>query len=126
MSHLTINSGKSLRREYSAANRSPLFQDLPERDYAQEQKLSYSKFLHERLLQLLSFYFPAEFSDYNNNIKINVENFAYQEPEITEETARAESLTWNYLVSFDWKVSWDCHKIQIQLLDNDLKKSLNQ
>jgi|SRR5205085_7782465 len=126
MSYRIINSGKNPRREYLTVNRSPLFQGLPERDYAREQKLSYSKFLHERLPKLLSFYFPAEFSDYNNNIKINVENFAYQEPEITEETARAESLTWNYLVSFDWKVSWDCHKIQIQLLDNDLKKSLNQ
>lgn len=93
MSHLTINSGKSLRREYSAANRSPLFQDLPERDYTQEQKLSYSKFLHERLPQLLSFYFPAEFSDYNNDIKISIENFVCQEPEITEKQARSESLT---------------------------------
>jgi len=93
MSYLTINSGKSLRREYSAANRSPLFQDLPERDYAQEQKLSYSKFLHERLPQLLSFYFPAEFSDYNNDIKISIEKFVCQEPEITEKQARSESLT---------------------------------
>jgi hypothetical protein len=82
-----------LRREYLGANRSTLFRGLPERDYAREQKLSYLNFLHERLPRLLSFYFPAEFSDYNNNIRINVENLAYQEPEITEEVARAESLT---------------------------------
>ena len=105
MSYLIVKSGKNLRREYLGVNRSPLFQGLPERDYAREQKSSYSKLLHERLPQLLSFYFPAEFSDYNNNIKINVENLVYQEPEITEEMARTESLTWNYLVSFDWKVS---------------------
>src|SRR6185312_11189599 len=117
---------KNLRREYLGANRSDLFKGLPERDYAREQKLSYSKFLHERLPQLISFYFPAEFSDYNNNIRINVENLDYQEPEISEEMARAESLTWNYLATFDWKVSWDCQKIQIKLLENDLKKSISQ
>jgi len=105
MSYRIINSGKNPRREYLTVNRSPLFQDLPEQDYAREQKLSYSKFLNERLPKLLSFYFPAEFNDYNNNIKISVENLVYQEPEITEEIARAESLTWNYLLSFDWKVS---------------------
>src|SRR3954468_357531 len=88
MSYLTINSGKSLRREYSAANRSPLFQDLPERDYAQEQKLSYSKFLHERLPQLLSFYFPAEFSDYNNDIKISIKNVECREPETVVEDSK--------------------------------------
>jgi len=91
MSYRTINSGKNQRREYLAANRSPLFQPLPERDYAQEQKLSYSKFLYERLPQLLSFYFPAEFSDYNNNIRIEVENYECQEPTITEEEARVDS-----------------------------------
>ena len=115
-----------MRREYLGANRSDLFKGLPERDYAREQKLSYSKFLHERLPRLISFYFPAEFSDYNNNIRINVENLDYQEPEISEEMARAESLTWNYLATFDWKVSWDCQKIRIKLLDNDLKKSISQ
>ena len=115
MSYSIINSGKNSRREYWGANRSPLFQVLPERDYAREQKLSYSKFLYERLPQLLSFYFPAEFSDYNNNIQIRVENLSYQEPEITEEEARTESLTWNYLLTFDWNVSWECHKIQIKL-----------
>jgi hypothetical protein len=93
MSYLTVNSGKNVRREYVATNRSLLFQGLPERDYAREQKLSYSNFLHERLPQLLSFYFPAEFSDYNNNIKISIEKFACQEPEITEKQARSESLT---------------------------------
>src|SRR6185312_13474091 len=101
MSYRIINSGKNPRREYLTVNRSPLFQDLPKQDYAREQKLSYLKFLHERLPKLLSFYFPAEFSDYNNNIRINVENLVYQEPEITEEMARSESLTWNYLVTFN-------------------------
>ncbi|MEG7978389.1 MAG: hypothetical protein NY202_00215 [Mollicutes bacterium UO1] len=93
MSYRIINSGKNQRREYLVANRSPLFQTLPERDYAQEQKLSYSKLLNKRLPQLLLFYFPAEFSDYNNNVKISIEKFLCQKPEITEKQARADSLT---------------------------------
>src|SRR3954453_22726270 len=107
MSYRTITSGKNKRREYLAANRSPLFEGLPKQDYAREQKTFYSKLLYERLPQLLSFYFPAEFSDYNNTIKVNIENIECREPEITvknskgkditklqsEEEARADSLT---------------------------------
>jgi len=105
MSYRIINSGKNPRREYLVANRSPLFQALSERDCAQEQKSSYSKLLYERLPQLLSFYFPAEFSDYNNNVKVNIEKYECQEPEITEEEARADSLTWNHVISFNWRIS---------------------
>src|SRR6185436_8531007 len=105
MSYRLIKSGDNQRREYLNINRSPLFQGLPEKDYAQEQKSSYSEFLTKRLPQLLSFYFPAAFNDYNNDVRINVEEVVCQEPEITEEQARNESLTWNYLVSFNWKVS---------------------
>ena len=107
MSYRIINSGKNSRREYLGTNRSPLFQGLPEHDYTQEQKLSYSKFLHERLPQLLSFYFPVEFSDYNNDVEINIKDVEYREPETviegpkgkkkiepqSEEEARAKSLT---------------------------------
>src|SRR2546423_8813144 len=93
MSHLIINSGKNPRREYLAVNRSLLFQNLPERDYAQEQKLSYSKFLYEILPQLLSFYFPAEFSDYNNAIKINIKNVECREPETIVEDSKGKKKT---------------------------------
>ncbi|CAG8726793.1 24625_t:CDS:2, partial [Racocetra persica] len=64
-----------------------------------------------RLPKLLTFYFPAELSDYNNSLKISVENLVFQEPEIkkngkvipeTEEMAR------------------------VPLLENDLKKSIIQ
>ena len=68
MSYRIINSGKNQRREYLAANRSPLFQALPERDFAQEQKASYHDFLDKKLSELISFYFPFEFSDYNNDV----------------------------------------------------------
>lgn len=93
MAYRTINSGKNLRREYLTANRSPLFKTLPDRDYSQEQKLSYSKFLNESLSQLLSFYFPAEFNDYNNDVKIDVGNIIYEEPKITEDEAQVDSAT---------------------------------
>src|SRR3954470_16328299 len=95
-----IDSGKNQRREYFSLNRSPLFQELPDRDFAQEQKLSYNEFLYEKLPRLLTFYFPAEFSDYNNNIQIKIESVECQEPEISEEKARNDSLTWSHTVSF--------------------------
>ena len=88
-----ITSGKNQRREYLSLNRSPLFQALPDRDFAREQKLSYNNFLYEKLPRLLTFYFPAEFSDYNNNIQIKVEEVECQEPEVSEEKARTASLT---------------------------------
>jgi len=93
MSYRIINSGKNPRREYLAANRSPLFEALPKLDYAREQKNSYLKLIYERLPQLLSFYFPAEFSDYNNNIKINIENVECREPEITVKNSKGKDIT---------------------------------
>lgn len=90
MSYRIINSGKNSRREYLGANRSPLFQGLPERDYAREQKSSYLKFLHERLPQLLSFYFPAKFSDYNNKIEIHIKDVECREPETVTESLKGK------------------------------------
>ncbi|CAG8611931.1 6936_t:CDS:2, partial [Ambispora gerdemannii] len=78
-------------------------QALPGRDFAHEQKLSYSQFLTERLPRLLNFYFPAEFSDYNNHIRVNITDFKCQEPEISEQEAQENYLTWNHTVSFNWK-----------------------
>ena len=63
MSYRLIKSGKNQRREYLGLNKSPLFQDLPQRDFAHEQKESYHKFFQERLPKLLDFYFPAEFNE---------------------------------------------------------------
>ncbi len=88
-----INSGKNQRREYFSLNRSPLFEALPDRDFAQEQKLSYYEFLYEKLPQLLTFYFPVEFNDYNNNIRVNIEEIECQEPEVSEKEARANFQT---------------------------------
>src|SRR3954469_5727903 len=90
MSYRTINSGKNSRREYLGTNRSPLFQGLLEQDYVRERKLSYSKFLHERLPHLLSLYFPVEFSDYNNDIKINIKNVECREPETVVEDSKGK------------------------------------
>src|SRR3954451_14177255 len=91
MSYLIVNSGKNARREYFATNRSPLFQGLPELDYTREQKLSYSKFLHERLPQLLSFYFPAEFRDHNNDVKIHIKDVECREPETIAEGSKGKN-----------------------------------
>jgi hypothetical protein len=106
MSYRIINSGKNQRREYIGANRSPLFKDLPDKDYAQEQRKAYDNFIFgsynekgkllkpSRLSQLFEFYFPQEtpikFSDYNNQIQIRVENLVCEEPAITEEQARID------------------------------------
>ena len=100
-SYRLITSGENQRREYLSLNRSPLFQALPNRDFAKEQKLSYHNFLYEKLPKLLTYYFPADFSDYNNTIKVNIEEVECQEPEISEEEAKNDSLTWSHTVYFD-------------------------
>jgi len=105
-SYRLVNSGKIQRREYLTENHSSLFQGFPEPVFAQEQKLSYDNFLTEKLPQLLSFYFPAEFSNYNNKVKISIKDTKVQEPkikreiegkeievEMNEEEARNNSLT---------------------------------
>ncbi|CAI2201883.1 19323_t:CDS:2, partial [Funneliformis geosporum] len=81
---------KNSRREYVGVNRSPLFRGLPEHDYTREQKSSYSKFLYERLPELLSFYFPAEFSDYNNDVTINIKDVECREPETVVEDSKGK------------------------------------
>ena len=91
-SYRLVNSGKKQRREYLSLNRSPLFQALPERDFAQEQKASYHGFLDEKLPKLLTFYFPFEFSDYNNDVWINASEVEYQEAS-SEEEARTNYFT---------------------------------
>ena len=103
-SYRLITSGKNQRREYLSLNRSPLFRSLPDQDFAQEQRISYYKFLYEKLPKLLNFYFPkekgVEFSDYNNRVKVNVEEMEHQEPEISEEEARSDFLTWEHRTTF--------------------------
>ena len=102
MLYRIINSGKNQRREYLGRNHSPLFQDLPQKDFGQEQKLSYDNFLHHQLKNLFTNYFPIEFSNYNNNIQCNIKQVDYQEPKISEDQARSDSLTWSYSVYLLW------------------------
>ena len=88
MLYRIINSGKNKRHEYLALNRSPLFQNLPNKDFGEEQKFSYNDFLHNAFKKLFFFYFPTEFSNYNNKIRCDVKGINYQEPEISEEEAK--------------------------------------
>ncbi|CAJ0837630.1 2876_t:CDS:10, partial [Entrophospora sp. SA101] len=76
------------RRQYLTLNNSPLFQTLPQRDFAHEQKSSYYDFLDRRLNELLNFYFPFNCSDHNNTIELNIEKFHHQEPKISQEEAQ--------------------------------------
>ena len=48
------------------------------------------------------------------------------EPEIEEEQARADFLTWEHTVSFTWKITWNCKWIKTKLIENDWKKSIEQ
>ncbi|CAG8826612.1 24399_t:CDS:2, partial [Cetraspora pellucida] len=50
-----------IKEKYLGLNRSPLFQDLPNKDFGEEQKLSYDNFFRTGLDQLFAAYFPAEF-----------------------------------------------------------------
>ncbi|MCE8158975.1 MAG: hypothetical protein I3270_00620 [Candidatus Moeniiplasma glomeromycotorum] len=129
MSYRLIDSGKNQRREYLSKNRSPLFKSLPERDFAQEQKKSYADFLHRGLKDLLKFYFSAngrKLEDYNNQVWINVEELQCHEPEITEDQARTNLLSWEYTISFTWKIIWNCKRIEVLLIENDQKESIKE
>lgn len=88
-----IKTGKNVRREYLALNRSPIFSTLPEIDTAQEQKKSYFNFLNVKLKKLLNFYFPVYYEDHNNNINIEVDDFFLTEPSMTQEEACYKFLT---------------------------------
>jgi hypothetical protein len=72
MLYRLINSGKAQRKEYYYHNRSDLFQSLPQKDLAQEQRESYEYFLNRALPRLLQFYFPVQLKDYNNQIRLEI------------------------------------------------------
>ena len=96
VSYRLIECGKNQRREYLSKNRSPLFQSLPEYDFAQEQKKSYENFLWRDLKNLLNFYFPTsgrKLENYNNQVLINIEDLSCDEPKIEKEQARTDFLT---------------------------------
>jgi DNA-directed RNA polymerase beta subunit len=93
MLYRIIKSGNNKRREYLGLNRSPLFQDLPQKDFAEEQKLSFDNFLHSDLKKIFATYFPAEFSNYNNHIRCEVKEIRCEEPKNTEDETRANGLT---------------------------------
>ena len=72
MLYRSIILGKTQRREYYHLNRSDLFQSLPQKDLAQEQRESYEYFLNRALPRLLQFYFPVQLKDYNNQIRLEI------------------------------------------------------
>ncbi|CAG8450238.1 11061_t:CDS:10, partial [Racocetra fulgida] len=82
-----------IKEKYLGLNRSPLFQDLPNKDFGKEQKLSYDNFFRTGFEQLFAAYFPAEFSNYNNQIRCGVGKITYEEPKISEEESRIKALT---------------------------------
>lgn len=120
-----IKTGKNVRREYLALNRSPIFSTLPEIDTAQEQKKSYFNFLNVKLKKLLNFYFPVYYEDHNNNINIEVDDFFLTEPSMTQEEACYKFLTWSYKLFLKWRSSWVCNLMKINLDETkDIKKNL--
>jgi len=121
-----INSGNNKRREYITLNKSLLFKNIPEYDFAEEQKRSYNYFLERELSDLFLFYFPSEFSDYNNTIKVDIENLKYIKPEITEDEARDNSQTWSNSIIFSWKFFWNCQKMQINIQEENEKDNIEK
>ncbi|CAJ0633921.1 2851_t:CDS:2 [Entrophospora sp. SA101] len=51
-----------------------LFQSLPQKHLAQEQRESYEYFLNRALPKLLQFYFPVQLKDYNNQLRLEILN----------------------------------------------------
>ena len=93
MLYRLINVGKTQRKEYFHLNRSELFQPLPYKDLAQEQKESYEHFQKKVLPKLFGFYFPAQFKDYNNQIRLEISDFRFEEPNFSEVEAYRKKIT---------------------------------
>ena len=93
MLYRSINLGKTQRREYYHLNRSNLFQSLPYKDLTQEQKESYEYFQQKALLKLFKFYFPSQFKDYNNQIRLEISDFRLEEPKFSETEVYRRKIT---------------------------------
>jgi len=124
MPQRSINIGNGQCREYLSLNRSPLFQALPQKDFAQIQKDSYDFFLNKRLKGLLDLYFPAEFSDYNNKVSLTIKDLIINPPTISLEEAKDKQITWQNVINLKWLIKWDCQKIQIPLVE--IKKGIEE
>ncbi|CAG8605928.1 32707_t:CDS:2 [Gigaspora margarita] len=60
--------------EYYWYNRFSLFRALPQKDLIQAQSVFYEYFLQKSFPDLLQFYFPAQFKDYNNKVSLEILN----------------------------------------------------
>jgi|SRR6266480_1888400 len=100
----SINVGKTKRREYFHLNRSELFQSLPYKDLTQEQRESYEHFQKKTLPKLFKFYFPVEFKDYNNVVRIKIMDYRIEEPKFSEAEAYRKKITWAQKIFLTWSV----------------------
>ena len=109
-----INSGKIQRREYYGKNCSSLFESLPQKDLTREQKDSYYHFLYHSLPQLLEFYFPVQFDDYNNRIRLEILASRWEEPKFSLEEVYQRKTTLSQKFFLTWSIKWHCEKVQFQ------------
>lgn len=113
MSHRLIISGDNQRREYFSVNSSPLFKDLPDKDFSQEQKKSYNGFKNS-LKNLFDFYFPASFTDYNNKVDLKLEEIIWNDPQFTEDECKEFLISYDYKIDLVWLIKWECKKMQFR------------
>ena len=104
MLYRSINLGKTQRREYYHLNRSNLFQSLPYKDLTQEQKESYKYFQQKALPKLFEFYFPAQFKDYNNQIRLEISDSRLEEPKFSEIEVYRRKITWAQKIFLTWSI----------------------
>lgn len=123
MNHRLVISGDNQRREYFSVNNSPLFKNLPSKDFSQEQKKSYKSF-KDSLRKLFDFYFPAEFSDYNNKVEIILEDIIWNDPQFTEDESKELLMSLEYKIDIIWFIKWQCKKMQFKPEGNDLNEIL--
>ncbi|CAG8741295.1 20808_t:CDS:2, partial [Racocetra persica] len=103
-------------------NHSPLFQDLPNKDFGEEQKLSFDNFLRQGLKKIFATYFPAEFSNYNNLIHCEVKEVRYEEPKNTANEARVNEKSFK-LRKFDLREKIPGEKWEIKEKKKTTKKN---
>ena len=123
MNYRKVISGVNERREYFSLNKSPLFEGIVDSDFSNEQRKSFKNF-KENFPKLFNLYFPANFSDYNNNVRIKILDFIWTESNFSEKECRTHYISSEYKVDLVWDIFWHCKKMQFKPASENIKQSL--
>lgn len=104
MNHRIIISGDNRRKEYLSSNKSALFRDVDNVNFSSEQTKSFENF-KKNFSKLFDLYFPAKFSDYNNDVDLKISKFFWNNPRFSEKECMEHSISYEYKINLLWDIS---------------------